>query len=227
MTTAKAGSKRKNKATSSKSKKAKTARKTAAKIDPRGRWTAELVEVDKLLKMGSPYNPRKISPKMMARLRRSMTTDGVLQNIVCNRRTGHIVGGHQRVEAAKAEGIRELPVLWIDVELDREKRINVTLNSVAGQFVESALASMLTDMDAAARDLVGFEPGEIERLTRVVDKDLATDDRGKDAADAALNKSIEAVFTVTPAVASDKKFTAALAQLSEEFNAPYRLRRGK
>lgn len=46
----------------------------------------------------APYNPRKITDKKLAMLQKSMAEFGDLSGIVCNTRTGHLVGGHQRLK---------------------------------------------------------------------------------------------------------------------------------
>lgn len=51
----------------------------------------------------APYNPRKISPEALAGLKASLATFGDLSGFVINRRTGHIVCGHQRREALAGE----------------------------------------------------------------------------------------------------------------------------
>lgn len=43
-------------------------------------------------------NPRKISPDQLARLHKSIETLGDLSGIILNRRTGRLVGGHQRTK---------------------------------------------------------------------------------------------------------------------------------
>jgi ParB-like chromosome segregation protein Spo0J len=49
-----------------------------------------------LAAMAAPYNPRKISDHDLEALRRSMKFFGVVEPVVVNKRTGRIVGGHQR-----------------------------------------------------------------------------------------------------------------------------------
>lgn len=44
------------------------------------------------------YNPRKISDKHLAMMKKSMVEFGDLSGIIFNRRTGNLVGGHQRVK---------------------------------------------------------------------------------------------------------------------------------
>src|SRR4051812_1397231 len=62
----------------------------------------------------APYNPRRISKEAMDGLTVSLKEFGLLQDIVMNKRTGHIVGGHQRWRAMQAEGVTEAPVKVVD-----------------------------------------------------------------------------------------------------------------
>src|ERR1039457_1045090 len=86
---------------------------------------SENVPVAKLIGMGAPYNPRRIEPDQLAALRRSLRTFGAVEPVVANRRSGRIVGGHQRVKAAEAEGIETLPVVWVDLDETGEKQLNL------------------------------------------------------------------------------------------------------
>ena len=68
------------------------------------------IATNELRSMAAPYNPRQISDHDLMALGRSMTTFGVVEPIVVNRRTNRIVGGHQRVKAAEGAGVEQLPV---------------------------------------------------------------------------------------------------------------------
>lgn len=46
----------------------------------------------------APYNPRTITEEQLDRLGRSMQEFGDLSGIVYNRRSGRIIGGHQRLK---------------------------------------------------------------------------------------------------------------------------------
>ena len=74
------------------------------------------VATSELAGMAAPYNPRKISDHDLDRLRRSLKFFGTVEPIVVNRRSRHIVGGHQRVRAAEAEGIDSLPVVYVNLD---------------------------------------------------------------------------------------------------------------
>ena len=56
----------------------------------------------------APYNPRKVlKPGMRGyrRLERSLSEFDLVQPLVWNKTTGHVVSGHQRLEILKARGV--------------------------------------------------------------------------------------------------------------------------
>lgn len=87
----------------------------------------------------APYNPRKISPAALKGLRASIERFGVVQDIVVNRRSGYVVGGHQRLEALRLEKRTEVPVCWVDLDDAEERALNVALNNphISGEFDDS------------------------------------------------------------------------------------------
>lgn len=106
----------------------------------------------------APYNPRKISPKALKGLQSSLAEFGVVQPVVWNKRTKHIVGGHQRVRALKAKGETEVPVVVVDLDEKREKALNVSLNNpkIEGEFtddLEALLIEINKEMPALYRNL--------------------------------------------------------------------------
>src|SRR2546426_10127813 len=83
--------------------------------------------------MAAPYTPRTISDHDLDALRRSLRFFGTVEPIVVNRRSGHIVGGHQRVKAAEAEEIPELPVVWVDLDDPSERQVCIAMNRISGE----------------------------------------------------------------------------------------------
>jgi len=120
-----------------------------------------------LAEMAAPYNPRRISPHDLEALRRSLRTFGAVEPVVVNRRTDRIVGGHQRVCAAEAEGIAALPVVYVDLDEPAEKQLNLALNRISGEWDEALLGALLRDLEAECDDLAltGFTADEIAELT--------------------------------------------------------------
>lgn len=85
---------------------------------------------------GAEYNPRRIDPDTEKRLRQELRDVGMLQPIVVTRRTGNIVGGHQRIKAMDAILRRDdydLTVAMIDVDEREEVKANILLNNPAVQ----------------------------------------------------------------------------------------------
>ncbi|MCP3997263.1 MAG: DNA modification methylase [bacterium] len=122
--------------------------------------------------MAAPYNPRKISDHDLGALRRSLKFFGTVEPIVVNKRTNRIVGGHQRVRAAEAEGIDALPVVYVDLDDPSERQLNIALNKISGEFDIDKLAAVLADLEAAGADLslTGFTDDEISELTAMFEE---------------------------------------------------------
>lgn len=117
----------------------------------------------------APYNPRvQLKPGMpeYERLKRSLTEFQLVQPLVWNETTGHIVGGHQRLSILKQEGVTEIPVVVVSISLEREKALNVALNNeqIGGKWEMDKLQDLL-------RDLIEL-PGIDETLTGFDQKDL-------------------------------------------------------
>lgn len=131
---------------------------------------ANKLSVAELTKMGAVYNPRKINDHDLEALRRSIRFFGAVEPVVVNRRTQRIVGGHQRVKAAAAEGVTDFPVVWVDLDEPSEKTLNLALNRISGQWDDEKLRALLLDLDAsgADMDLTGFDDKELSRLLQVV-----------------------------------------------------------
>lgn len=116
------------------------------------------------------YNPREElqegDPEFEA-LKENILKFGFVQPIVVNVRTGNMVGGHQRLNVAKALNMKKVPVTEIDVSLTDEKKLNVALNKVGGRWDEDKLGHLLAELKTTGDDLTltGFDELEIEELT--------------------------------------------------------------
>lgn len=96
-------------------------------------------------------NPRHIGEKEYAALSRSLTRFGYVEPIVWNKRTGNIVGGHQRYRWLVEQGETEADVLVVDFDEKDELAANLTLNNPAieGEWDEplSDLLQQVEDQD--------------------------------------------------------------------------------
>lgn len=119
------------------------------------------------------YNPRQISNDDMASLVNSIREFEIVEPIVVNKRTGNVVGGHQRIIACKQLSIEEVPVVYVNLDEKKEKVLNLALNRIHGDWDMEKLSVVLGELkldDMADLSLTGFS--EIE-LGEIVDKPKA------------------------------------------------------
>lgn len=134
------------------------------------------------------YNPRKdLKPgdPEYEKLKRSIETFGYVEPVIWNKKTGNIVGGHQRFKVLKQEGAKEIECVVVDISSDEEKALNVALNKVSGEWDMPKLADILDELDKSMFDisLTGFDAAEIEDLfSKVHDKDVSDDNFDADKA---------------------------------------------
>jgi len=117
----------------------------------------------------APYNPRqdlKPGDPDYEKLRKSLEEFDCVEPLVWNKRTGHLVGGHQRLKVLKARGDREVMVSVVDLPLDKEKALNLALNKIQGDWDMPKLKNLLEELDTGAFDIeiTGFDEEEIEDL---------------------------------------------------------------
>jgi len=124
-----------------------------------------VMSVGELRKSKADYNPRKISEHDYEQLRASIARFGVVENVVFNERTGNVVGGHQRIDAAEGSGLSELPVCLVDLSENEERALNVALNRISGEWDWGKLSAMLKELDdPELLKATGFAEHELEPL---------------------------------------------------------------
>ncbi|HXN77541.1 MAG TPA: DNA methyltransferase [Candidatus Dormibacteraeota bacterium] len=128
------------------------------------RRTEPQVRVMKLAALApAPYNPRTIPDEAARGLRASIRRFGLVQPIVFNSRSGHVVGGHQRIKALAELGKTEAQVVVVDLPEFEEKALNVTLNNpaITGEFTDG-LQAILAEL--AANPQIEFEELQLDAL---------------------------------------------------------------
>jgi len=121
----------------------------------------------------APYNPRidiRENKYFYEKLYRSIKQFGLVEPIVWNKRTGHVVGGNQRLQILKDDGVEEVDVVVVDLPLEEEKALNIALNKITGDWDKEKLADLLlelNDIDDFLVQLSGFTEKEFERITSI------------------------------------------------------------
>lgn len=116
----------------------------------------------------APYNPRLIDNDAKKRLKDGLKKHGLVQPIVMNKRTGNLVGGHQRLtqlDALEGNQSYSLQVAVIDVDEREEAEINIQLNnpSMGGEWDFNKLAEVASDFDLTF-DEMGFSELDIDLM---------------------------------------------------------------
>lgn len=87
------------------------------------------------------YNPRKMSVEALQGLEASISKFGMMVPIVWNKRTGNVVGGHQRLKILLEKGEAETDVVVVDLTDHDEVALNIALNSktIRGDFTSDII----------------------------------------------------------------------------------------
>ncbi len=127
------------------------------------------------------YNPRKdLKPgdAEYEKLKRSIDEFGYVEPIIWNKKTGNIIGGHQRYKILKNMGLSEVECVVLDLDEVKEKALNVVLNKIGGEFDIPLLTDLLKDLNDSDFDatLTGFDLTEIDELFSKADNKEGKDD---------------------------------------------------
>lgn len=111
------------------------------------------------------YNPRVMTDGERDKLKAALARHGLVAPITWNKRTGNIVGGHQRIgimDSLMKSKSYQLQVAVIDVDDNRERELNVLLNnqSAAASWDMDGLRKLLED-PAITLEGVGFDQTDI------------------------------------------------------------------
>ena len=74
----------------------------------------------------------------------------MVEPIIVNKnaeRQNIVVGGHQRLRVAESLEMEKVPVVYVDLTLDKEKELNIRLNKSGGKFDMEALANYFDETD--------------------------------------------------------------------------------
>lgn len=148
-------------------------------VNKMSRTTTEmhLVDINKLI----PYinNARTHSPEQINKLRASLREFGFVNPVIIDK-DFNIIAGHGRVEAAKAEGIKEVPCVLVDYLTEAQKKAYILADNrmaMDAGWDEEMLKVELEALNAEAFDLslTGFDEKELTDLfkteTEVEDDD--------------------------------------------------------
>jgi len=137
----------------------------------------QLVPLDKLV----PYqnNARTHSPEQINKLRASLREFGFVNPVIIDRSYG-IIAGHGRCEAARAEGITEVPCVFADHLTEAQKKAYILADNrmaLDAGWDEELLRIEIEELKDMGYDamLTGFDASELDALFKD-DKETEDDD---------------------------------------------------
>src|ERR687891_2858238 len=83
-----------------------------------------------------PANPRKISDAELDALTRSLREFGFVQPVLARHEDKIVIGGHQRLTAARRLGMKTAPVIFLDISEEQASVLNLALNRISGEWDE-------------------------------------------------------------------------------------------
>ena len=127
-----------------------------------GTWRNRIVgyseeEPDQLL--ANPFNWRIHPASQQNALSGVLKEVGLVQNVVANRTTGHLVDGHLRVMLAMRENQPVVPVTWVELSEEEEHLILASLDPLAAMATADAgaldaLLSSVQSGEAAVQQML-------------------------------------------------------------------------
>ena len=115
------------------------------------------------------YNPRKdlkSGDPEYEKLKCSIEQFGYVEPIIWNKTTSNVVGGHQRLKVLLDMGLAEVECVVIEMNVEKEKALNIALNKIRGDWDKDKLMLLIADLQGADFNvsLTGFEPAELNEL---------------------------------------------------------------
>ncbi len=122
-----------------------------------------VVWVDVEILNPSTYNPRKLSQKAEDDLTKSIKRFGLVDPIIVNNnqiRKNIIIGGHQRYSIAKRLNLQKVPVVYLNLDIEKEKELNLRLNQNTGEWDYQ----LLKEFDVTLLLDIGFDDKQLHQI---------------------------------------------------------------
>lgn len=123
------------------------------------------------------HNPRKdLQPEdaEYQKIKRSLESFTLVEPLIWNEKTGHLVGGHQRIKVMQELGYTETEVSVVSLDEKDEKILCILLNRAKGRWDNPKLAELITELSEEGDiSLTGFDEWELQGL---IDKYEKMDD---------------------------------------------------
>jgi len=141
----------------------------------------ELIEIEKII--SNPKNANVHSNEQIDRLVKLIEFQGFRNPLVVSNRSGFLIAGHGRLEAAKKMGLKKLPVIYQDFNSEaQEYAYLISDNEIArwAKLDEEKLKIELIRLDESGDDFGDIELLGLDGLDLFAMSDLDMNDEEKD-----------------------------------------------
>lgn len=106
--------------------------------------------------LASPWNWRVHPKNQQDALQGALSEIGMIQNVICNRTTGHVVDGHLRISLALRTEQPFVPVTWVELSEEEERMALLTIDPLSAMAVADTtlLDQLLREVQTADEDLM-------------------------------------------------------------------------
>jgi hypothetical protein len=131
----------------------------------------------------NPKNPNKHSQEQVERLSRIFDFQGFRVPLIVSKRSGFLVSGHGRLEAAKLRGMESLPVIYQDFDNEAQEYAFIVSDNEIQKWAKTDLSMVNTEMLELGPDfdidLFGIKDFTIEPLEKFEMENELKDDLNK------------------------------------------------
>ena len=142
----------------------------------------EIQIVDIASLVPNPKNNNKHPPEQIERLAQLIKYQGFRNPLVISKRSGFVLCGHGRIEAAKKAGLKQVPVMYQDFDSEAQEYAYLTSDNAIASWAEldmSMVTEELTNLgpDFSDLELLGIQ--SIESIKDVFFEEGTLDDQGQ------------------------------------------------
>jgi len=122
----------------------------------------QLIEVDRIIP--NPKNANKHSPEQIKRLEKLISFQGFRNPLIISKRSGFLIVGHGRLEAAKNLGIDKLPVIYQDFENEAQEYAYLISDNEVARWAEldkELVLEEIKDLELDDIELLGLKDFEV------------------------------------------------------------------
>jgi len=177
----------------------------------------KIVPIEKLIP--SPRNNNRHSIEQLERLAKIIEHRGFREPLTVSKRSGFVVCGHARLEAAKIIGMEELPVIYQDFESEAEEYGHLTADNEIARWAELDFHDIYNaikefDLSASEVDLLGIENMRIPEIEVDDPKEPSLSEQEKTSLKEAWVEWVDSIRESVAALSDYNLFC-------QSFNKPY------